>query len=209
MAAAPRRGADRAALRSRSPQEPKPERRAPVLTPDQLAQMLAIATPRDAALLALMAAGACRIGETLLLCWQDIDHAGRVTVPGHITKAGRSRAFTIPPQALAYIQRWRQECPASQAGWIFPGQPIRCPLSTRQGQRIITKLAAAVGVKTSSHTLRRSALTIASRQGLGLQALALLGGHSNLASLQRYLDQDTHQEQAEAARALLFEAVGA
>lgn len=206
MTATPRRGADRAALRHRAHQEPRPERRAAVLSPQQLGQMLALAGPRDAALLAVMGAGACRIGEALLLCWRDIDPAGRVTIPGQVTKTGRSRAFTIPREALAYLEHWRLHCPSSQAGWLFPGSPVRHPLSVRAGQRAIQRLAAAAGVQgVSSHSLRRSALTAAHQAGLGLRALAEMSGHQSLMELQRYLAADAARVQADAARALLFQ----
>jgi len=206
MTTTPRRGADRAALRHRAHQEPRPERRAAVLTPAQLAKMLELASPRDAALLAVMGAGACRIGEALLLCWRDIDAAGRVTLPGQITKTGRSRAFALPPQALAYLEQWRILCPATQSGWLFPGSPVRHPLSVRAGQRAIQRLAAAAGVQgVSSHSLRRSALTTAHQAGLGLRALAEMSGHQSLLELQRYLAADAARAQADAARALLFQ----
>jgi integrase/recombinase XerD len=211
MTAAPRRGADRAALRTRPAAASTTIKRAAVLTPDQLAQMLALATPRDAALLALMASAAARVGETTLLTWGDVDlDTGRLVIPGGITKTGHSRGLVIPPQALAYLTRWRQECPSSQAGWIFPGRPVRCPISPRQGQRIIARLATSCGLQgVSSHSLRRSALTAAHQAGLPLRAVAQISGHRSLAALEAYIDAGAHQEQAEAARALLFEAVGA
>lgn len=207
MTTTPRRGADRAALRDHHHQEPAPERRAAVLSSQQIGQLLDIADPRDAALVAVLAAGACRIGEALLLCWRDIDEHGRVTVPGQITKNGRARAFTLPPKALQHVDAWRQGCPENQRGWIFPGNPARQPLSTRAGQLAITRLAQRVGLQgVSSHSFRRSALTTAHQAGLPLRALAELSGHQSLASLQRYLDADAARAQAEGARGLLFEA---
>lgn len=177
-----------------------------MLTREQLAQMLEIAGPRDAALVAVMAAGACRIGEALLLCWRDIDTAGRVTVPGWITKTGRSRAFTLPAQALARVNTWRLACPENQRGWMFPGTPSRHPLSTRAGQLAIGRLAERLGLDgVSSHSFRRSALTAAHQAGVPLRALAELSGHQSLASLQRYLDADAARAQAEEARGLLFQ----
>lgn len=178
-----------------------------MLTAEQIGQLLAIAEPRDAALVAMLAAGACRIGEALLLCWSDIDTAGRVTIPGSVTKNGRSRAFTLPPQALQHVNRWRPLCPASQRGWIFPGHPVRQPLSTRAGQLAVQRLADRLGLeRVSSHSFRRSALTAAHQAGLPLRVLAELSGHQSLASLQRYLDADAARAQAEEARGLLFQA---
>lgn len=205
MTATPRSGAQRAAIRDRHHQEQAPERRAAVLTAQQIGQLLAIADPRDAALVAVLAAGACRIGEALLLCWADVDHNGRVTVPGSITKTGRSRAFTLPPQALQHLHAWQRHCPTSERGWLFPGHPVRQPLSTRAGQLAVQRLAERLGLEgVSSHSFRRSALTAAHQAGLPLRALAELSGHQSLASLQRYLDADAARAQAEEARSLLF-----
>lgn len=205
MTRAPIRGADRASHRFRQHRDPAPEKRAAVITPEQLGQMLAIAQPRDAALLAVMAAGACRIGEALQLIWSDIDAAGRVVIPGSCTKSGASRAFALPSQARAYLDAWQAICPPTTSGWLFPGQPARQPLSIRAGQAAISKLAQSAGIDgVSSHSLRRSALTAAHQAGLPLRALAELSGHRSMASLQRYLDEDQARLAADQARGLLF-----
>ena len=205
MTITPRRGADRAALRDQLHQEPAPERRAAVLTPEQIGQLLAIAGPRDGALVAVMAAGACRIGEALMLCWADIDHSGRVVIPGSCTKSGRSRAFVLPVEAIERIEVWRTACPHTSRGWLFPGSPARQPLSVRAGQLAIKRLALLLGAEgVTSHSFRRSALTTAHQAGLPLRALAELSGHQSMASLQRYLDEDQARAQADQARGLLF-----
>ena len=205
MTSSPIRGADRANHRFRQHHEPAPEKRAAVITSEQLGQMLAIAQPRDAALLAVMAAGACRIGEALQLIWGDIDSSGRVVIPGSCTKNGTSRAFTLPSQASSYLDAWQADCPATSRGWLFPGHPTRQPLSIRAGQLAISKLARSVGLAgVSSHSLRRSALTAAHQAGLPLRALAELSGHQSMSSLQRYLDEDQARAAADQARGLLF-----
>ncbi len=65
MAAAPRRSADRALLRDR-PAKATATKRAAVLSADQIAALLEVAGPRDAALIALMTVGALRVGEATL-----------------------------------------------------------------------------------------------------------------------------------------------
>lgn len=202
MPAAPRRSADRAALRDR-PAKKTAEKRAAVLDREQIAAMLAAAGPRDRALIALMAAGACRVGEATLLQWGDIDGC-TVAIPAGATKARVGRTFTLPREACRLLQAWRDVCPASNAGWVFPGLRGQ-PLSVRAAQTAISKLAAGLGIAgVSSHSFRRSALTAASEAGLSLNALAELSGHSSISSLQRYLDRDVARGAAEAARGLLF-----
>jgi integrase len=70
--AAPRRSADRALLRDR-PARSVATKQAAVLNADEVAALIDCASPRDAALIALMAAGAMRVGEATLLCWGDVD----------------------------------------------------------------------------------------------------------------------------------------
>jgi integrase/recombinase XerD len=167
-----------------------------VLTPEQIAAMLEAASPRDAALVVLMCVGAMRVGETTLLAWQDVEECS-ITIPGGITKTGASRRFTLPPAACKWLQEWREVCPTTKKGWLFPGQAGQ-PLSA------ITKLAAKLGIEgVSSHSFRRSALTAAHQAGLSLREVAEISGHKSLGALERYLDQDSAREKAEAARGLL------
>lgn len=202
MAAAPRRSADRALLRDR-PATATAVKRAAVLSAEQIAAMLAAASPRDAALIALMTAGAMRVGEATLLTWADVEGCA-VTIPGGITKTGRGRSLNLPPEACRLLLAWREQCPQTRRGWIFPGQAGQ-PLSVRGAQTAIAKLAAKVGAAgVTSHSFRRSALTAAHQAGLSLREVAEISGHQSLAALERYLDQDAAREKADAARGLLL-----
>ena len=201
MASASRRSADRALLRDR-PARSAAVKRAAVLTADQISAMLAAASPRDAALVVLMCVGAMRVGEATLLVWEDVE-ACTVLIPGGVTKTRQSRCFTLPPAACQWLQAWREVCPTTKKGWVFPGQAGQC-LSVRGAQVAITKLAEKVGIEgVSSHSFRRSALTAAHQAGLSLREVAEISGHCSLAALERYLDQDAARVKAEAARSLL------
>jgi len=203
MAPAPRKSADRALLRDR-PARAGAVKRAAVLTADQIGAMLAAASPRDAALVALMTVGAMRVGETTLLTWEDIEGC-TVELPGGITKTGAGRRFTLPPAACKWLKEWREVCPTTKKGWVFPGIAGQ-PLSIRGAQTTISKLAEKVGIEgVSSHSFRRSALTAAHQAGLSLREVAEISGHRSLASLEKYLDQDAAREKADAARGLLIQ----
>jgi integrase len=130
-----------------------------VFTPQQIGQLLA--------------AEACRICQAPLLSWVDIDHNGRVSVPGTMTKTGRSRALTLPSQALQLLHVWQHHCTTSERDWLFLGHPLHQPLSTNADQLAIKRLAEHLGLEgVSSHSCRRSALTAAHKAGLDLRALA-------------------------------------
>ena len=202
MTAAPRRGADRALLRDR-PDAKVETKRAAVLSAEQISTLMDLAGPRDRALIALMVSGALRVGEATLLTWSDFDDC-RMRIPGGITKTGAGRSFTLPDAACGYVEAWRQQCPQTKRQWIFPGVAGN-PLSVRGAQTAIAKLAKAAGFSgVSSHSFRRSALTAAHAAGLSLREVAEISGHSSLAALEKYLDQDAAKEKAEAARGLLF-----
>ena len=165
--------------------------------------MIEAAGPRDAALVAVMTAGAMRVGEATLLTWSDVEGC-TVTIPGGITKTGAGRSLTLPPVAFRLLQAWRETCPTTKRVWIFPGIAGQ-PLSVRGAQAAIARLAAVVGVVgVSSHSFRRSAATAAHAAGLSLREVAQMTGHQSLAALERYLDADTAQQKAEAARGLLL-----
>jgi integrase/recombinase XerD len=202
MAAASRRSADRALLRDKAPKATA-VKRAAVLDADEITAMIEAAGPRDAALVALMTAAAARVGEACLLCWSDVDGCN-VAIPGQVTKTGVGRGLTLPPVACRLLQAWREVCPASKRGWIFPGIAGQ-PLSVRGAQTAISKLADRLGIEgVSSHSFRRSALTAAHQAGLSLREVAEISGHQSLAALERYLDQDAAKERADGARGLLL-----
>ena len=98
---------------------------------DQISAMLAAASPRDAALVALMVVGAMRVGEATLLAWEDVKECS-ITIPGGVTKTGQTRRFTLPTAACQWLQEWREVCPATKKGWVFPGIAGQ-PLSIRGG----------------------------------------------------------------------------
>jgi integrase/recombinase XerD len=176
-----------------------------VLSAEQISQMLEAASPRDAALVAILTAGACRAGEALLLQWADISATGTLVIPAEITKAGRSRSVALPDAARLHLQRWRQLCPVTQRDWLFPGQPISRPLSVRGAQKAIAALAAQLGLQgVSSHSFRRSAITAAHQAGLPWRTVAEVSGHADLRSLERYIEGAACRADADAARALLF-----
>jgi integrase/recombinase XerD len=202
MAPAPRRSADRALLRDR-PARSASVKRAAVLTADQMEALIDAAGPRDAALIALMTAGAMRVGEATLLKWADLDGC-TLEIQGGITKTRVGRSVELPEAACRLLLKWREVCPTTKRDWIFPGR-VGEPLSIRAAQTAISKLAASVGVDgVSSHSFRRSALTAAHQSGLSLREVAEISGHQSLAALERYLDQDAAKAKANQARGLLL-----
>lgn len=134
-----------------------------------------------------MTTGAMRVGEATLLTWAEVDGCD-VAIPGGITKTGPGRGLTLlPPAACRLLQAWREMCPTTNRGWVFPGIAGQ-PLSVRAAQVAISKLADRVGIAdVSSHNFCRSALAPAHHSGLSLREVAEISGHQSLAALERYL----------------------
>ena len=86
-----------------------------------------------------------RVGEATLLAWDDVEECS-ITIPGGITKTGASRRFTLPLAACKWLQDWREVCPATKKGLVFPCQAGQ-PLSIRGAQTAITKLAEKLGIE--------------------------------------------------------------
>jgi integrase len=74
-----------------------------------------------AALAALRPLGFMRVGEATLLASSDVE-ACTIAIPGQITKTGHGRTFTLPPAACRWLQQWRENCPITKRGGVFPGQ---------------------------------------------------------------------------------------
>lgn len=202
MTATPRRTADRARLRTLATTTTRPVKRARVLQADELQEMLALADARESALLSLMAAGACRVGEVSLIQWVDIND-GIAQLPASITKTRRARWFSLPELTALALERWRELQPPSP--WVFPGRDPTKPASVRRLQQLITTLAERAGLEgVSSHSLRRSAITAAHRAGLPMAAVAQVSGHASVRQLERYIDGAGCRDLAEQARGLLL-----
>jgi integrase len=84
-----------------------------------------------------------RVGEATLLAWEDVEECS-ITIPGGVTKTGQTRRFTLPPAACQWLQHWREVCPVTKKGWVFPGQAGQ-PLSIRGAQTALREVAEISG----------------------------------------------------------------
>ncbi len=76
--------------------------------------------------------------------------------------------------------------------WLFPSETSSSGHLTRaQAHNILTKAFEALGLDdASTHSMRRSCLTLMSRAGVPLRTIQEISGHSSLSDLQAYLDVD-------------------
>ena len=163
-----------------------------ILTRDELRCLFdeGLRSPRDKALFGLCIYTSCRISEALAL--QDTDiKGGFVTFRKATTKSKlRTRAINLRPG----LEKLLDEYEPASSGILFRGNR-RSPILTRfRADKILRSACSSVGlVGVSTHSFRRTALTMMSNAGVPLRVIQEISGHNNLRSLQLYLEVTQEQ----------------
>ncbi|MBD2526800.1 site-specific integrase [Nostoc sp. FACHB-133] len=160
---------------------------AKVLSKDELKRLFTegLLTPRDRALFGICLFSACRISEALALLTTDINR-GVIIFPKEITKGKhKSRVIDIAPGLAAILEEYQPK-----PGAIFPGmRGVTQHLTRFMADKILRDACKRIGVEgASTHSLRRTALTQMSSAGIPLRAIQEISGHSDLGTLQCYLE---------------------
>lgn len=166
---------------------PKGARLRHVAVVDLLAEW-AEAFPSDPAavtLLVLMLTHATRISETRLAMWKNVHlAAGEWFIPANDTKSKRDHLLPLTPQAVAFLERYRenQKARGCAGAYLFPSS-VRSgrPMSRSQAFAIFTRLGAG---EWTSHDLRKLAPSIWANLGVDSLVGKLLLNHA-LSELER------------------------
>lgn len=179
---------------------PKQESRQPrALNVDQATALMdAPARPgpegiRDLALAELLYGSGLRISEALSLVVDDVrTDRGFVRVRG---KGGKERLAPLSEAAKLRLREYLDQrlgvSPETAEQALFLG--VRGgPLSRREAQRIVSRLAALAGVgqNVHPHTLRHSFASHLLQAGADLRSVQELLGHSRLSTTERYTHLD-------------------
>lgn len=167
-------------------------------TEADLARLLAVAEPVDAALVLLGARGGLRLAEALALTWADVhlnDTAPTLTV--RHGKGGKDREVLLVPElteALAALQGDTQDAPVL---------PYRSPTRARQRLRRLQE-RAGVALKSGRavHSLRHSAGTAVYAATGDLVAVQAWLGHANVATSRGYVHRAQRASLAAVVEAL-------
>lgn len=143
---------------------------------------------RDHALIHVLNSG-MRRSECARLKWADIDMGtGAVTI--NKSKNGESRTTRLTPDALASLQRHRDDCLSPHVWWSLYGHAIN-PAGL---SRILIRRSEQAGVKLTAHTFRRGAtVDYLRRGGSEAYAMRLMGWKSN-AMVARYVSTVAQSE---------------
>jgi integrase/recombinase XerD len=169
-----------------------PRRLPMVLSPDEMARLLAATTclKHRAALSVAYGAG-LRVAEVAALKVTDID-SKRMLIRVERGKGGRDRNAMLSPDLLALLRAWwkegRQQGVMQADSWLFPGQTSSKPISTRQLSRVVEDAArtAQISKHVSPHTLRHSFATHLLEDGVDIRVIQVLLGHAKLENTALY-----------------------
>ncbi len=157
-----------------------------VLSRDEVARLLDATTSlkHQAALSVAYGAG-LRVAEVSALKVADID-SERMLIRVERGKGGRYRNAMLPGDLLILLRQWwtvgRQQGVMHRDGWLFPGQHLGKPISTRQLHRIVVEAAQAAQIpkRVGPHTLRHSFATHLLEDGVDIRVIQALLGHAKL-----------------------------
>ena len=208
---------------SRSPKLTRPEGR--TLSPEQARRLLAsLRGHRNEALYTLMLATGLRRGETLGLRWEDVDlNRGVVRIRrslkregGHIvtadTKTLKSRrAVNLPEPVVEILVRHRDEQEKErvdlEAAWVETGfvftSSIGTPIDPRNLYRDFQKVCENAGLSHwHPHELRHSAASLMLANGVKLQVVSQVLGHSSIRMTADVYGHILDPDREQAARAM-------
>ena len=163
-----------------------------ILTAEELRLLFTdgLNTPRDRALFGICLFTGCRVSEALALQTTDIK-SGTITFRKSTTK-GKLKTRVVDIQAgLAELLADYQPPP----GALFPGlRGVTERLTRFAADKILRDACKRVGlVGVSTHSFRRTALTMMSSAGVPLRHIQEISGHNDLGTLQRYLEVTPEQ----------------
>lgn len=173
----------------------EPQKLPPVLSPEEIKRILAMATSLKARAMLTLAYGCgLRAGEVVRLRAGDVDSEQRI-IRIVQSKGRKDRHVMLPVEVLELLRQWWKVRPTEQdAGiapeqrWLFPGRDEHRPLTTRQFSRLFKEAAKAAGLRKtlSLHSLRHSFATHLLENGKDIRVIQALLGHDKLETTARY-----------------------
>ena len=170
---------------------PEPERLPAVLSPEEVAELLALAPNLKAQTALSVAYGAgLRSSEVVRLKTTDID-SDRMLIHVEQGKGAKDRTALLSPALLEQLRSWYRAALLKQqvrpGSWLFPGQKGK-HLSPRQLNRLFHQAADAAGIErqVSLHSLRHSFATHLLENNTDIRVIQTLLGHKKLETTARY-----------------------
>ena len=169
-----------------------------ILTPEELKLLFTegFVRERDRALFGICLFTGCRVSEALALQTSDIK-GGTLTFRKSTTKGKlKTRAVDIQPGLVQLLTEYQDQLDSLKPGALFPGmRGVTEHLTRSMADKILKAACDRVGlVGVSTHSFRRTALTMMSDAGVPLRVIQEISGHNDLGTLQRYLEVSPEQK---------------
>ena len=173
----------------------EPQKLPPVLSPEEVKRVLAMATSLKARAMLTLAYGCgLRASEVVRLRACDID-SEQMIIRIVQSKGRKDRNVMLPAEILDLLRQWWKKRPtkrdaglAREHRWLFPGRIDRHPTTARQFGRLFKEAAKAAGLRkaVSLHSLRHSFATHLLEDGKDIRLIQALLGHEKLDTTARY-----------------------
>ena len=174
-----------------------PHRLPVILSPEEVARLLDHAPGLKAKAALSVAYGAgLRASEVVSLKVSDID-SQRQVIRVEQGKGRKDRYAMLSPDLLSLLRGWwrtaHDKGKMLPGGWLFPGQNLVNPLTSRQLNRLFhgAKQAAGINKQVSLHTLRHCFATHLLEQKVDIRVIQVLLGHAKLNTTAHYSQVDS------------------
>ena len=170
----------------------EPHRVPVILSPEEVACLLDAAPGlKYRAALSVAYGAGLRASEVVALKVADID-SSRIVIRVEQGKGRKDRYAMLSEPLLELLRAWwseaRKRGVMPPGGWLFPGQNLVNPLTTRQLRRAFhgAKETAGIDKRVSLHTLRHCFATHLLEQKVDIRVIQVLLGHKKLDTTARY-----------------------
>ena len=152
---------------------------------------------RDRTIFAICLYTGCRINECVSLRTTDVYYRKGEVRPEIIFRKGNTKG-KLATRCIPVIEELRlivlNYYPSPRSWFFFPGLGSRGHLHPESASRILRRACNKVGIQgVSTHSFRRTALTLMSNEGIPLRIIQEISGHQNLEELQKYLEVKPEQ----------------
>lgn len=188
--------------------------RAKILTTEDIQLLFnkGLQNSRSRALFGICLFTACRIQEACTLRRKDVFDEKRLVRPELIIRKGNTkgklatRTIPVGEELRSLLVDYN---PPSYQWFLFPGRHGKGHINPDSAARILRSACQLVGIEgASTHSFRRTALTMMSDTGIPLRVIQEVSGHRTLDELQKYLEVRPEQVRGAIAALSMLSPVG-